>query len=76
MANTITGRVVKTERATTSYYGNPAFYVTIETADGERSTFRTSTDASIAYAIENSEYRAQPHTFKLTRAWRIYGVER
>jgi hypothetical protein len=74
MSYTITGRVIKTERATGSINGNPAFFVTLETPTGETQRLRTQSDAMIGYGIQNPEYRDEWHVFELTRAGRIkYG---
>lgn len=82
-ASTVTGVVVSTKRAGTSYYGNPSYDVTIRLTEIEGTpvsvsheelatvTLRTSSNAAIAYGIENREYRETPHTFALTRAGRI-----
>lgn len=72
MANTVTGRVVGTEYASTSYYGNPAYWVTLD--NGE--TYRTMDNSSLAYGIQNPEYRDEPHVFTLTRAGRIRNAQR
>ena len=69
---TVTGRVLYTERVATST-PNPMFDVAL--TDGN--TYRTSANVSLAYAIENPEYRDNLHTFELTRAGRLNGrVER
>lgn len=74
---TVTGTVTRVERLGTTVWGNPMHRV--EIWDGQESesgyhytdTFRISNDASLNYAINNSEYRDEPHTFVLTRAGRI-----
>lgn len=66
---TVTGRVLHTERVATST-PNPMFDVTL--TDGN--TYRTSANISLAYAIQNTEYRDKPHTFGLTRAGRLNGT--
>lgn len=72
---TITGIVTHTERVGTSHYGNPAYLVEIrdDSAPVGRaySPHRTMSNALIAYAITNAEYRNAPHVFELTRAGRI-----
>lgn len=72
---TITGIVTHTERVGTSVNGNPTFDVEIRNdhaAIGEAySLHRTMSDTMLAYAIENPEYRNEPHVFILTRAGRI-----
>lgn len=69
--SSITGKVTRTERAGASYYGNPAFKVAIEDETGDIHLHRTSSNVMLAYAINNPEYRDEPHTFHLTRAGRI-----
>lgn len=64
---TVTGRVIETRYASTSHYGNPAYFVTLDSGE----TYRTKDDAMIAYGIQNAEYRDEPHVFMLTRAGRI-----
>lgn len=36
-----------------SYYGNPNYTITLETADGERIYTRSSSDSSFCYALGN-----------------------
>lgn len=68
MSNTtVTGKVVSVKYAGASHYGNPAYFVTLDNDE----TYRTMSDAMISYAIENPEYRDEPHVFTLTRAGRI-----
>lgn len=69
--NTLTGKIVATEYASTSYYGNPAYYVTISTEADDTVTLRTMDNSMFAYACQNPEYRDEAHTFILTRAGRI-----
>ena len=52
-------RLVHLERLALSAYGNPAYRLTFE-HDGNYMVHRTQANASIAYAIGNSEYRDQP----------------
>ena len=72
---TVTGIVTHTKRVGTSVNGNPTYEVEIRddhAAIGEAySLHRTMSDSMIAYAIENAEYRNEPHVFTLTRAGRI-----
>lgn len=65
--DTVTGKIVSTEHASTSYMGNPAYWITLD--NGE--TYRTMDNAGLAYGITNPEYRETDHTFTLTRAGRI-----
>lgn len=87
MFDTITGTVTKVTRHGHTVNGNPMMSVDILLSEpfkdredsvtyssGILLTFRVSNDASLVYAIENSEYRESPHTFALTRAGRISHV--
>ena len=60
---TIVGKVTATQRMASSRNGNPRFMITIMTTEGEAVAHSTSPDASIAYGIENREYREQDHEF-------------
>lgn len=71
MTNQLTAKVIGTKRAGTSYYGNPAYDVTLETRDGDTLTLRTSSNVMFAYACTNPEFREHFHTYELTRAGRI-----
>lgn len=74
MANKGTERVVtiaSLERMKLSTNGNPRFRVTF--TDG--TVAQTQTDSSIAYAIENPEYRDVPVKVSFTPAGRIWNVE-
>lgn len=73
--NTVTGKVIAIKRTTSSYYGNPAFFVTIRQSDGTEGKYRTQTDSMIAYAIENPEYRTTSHVFELSKNGRIVKAE-
>jgi hypothetical protein len=76
--DTITGRVIRTIRHGHTAYGNPMMSVVMEGANrliGEY-PYRISDNASLVYEIENAEFRAEPHTFALTRAGRISHVVR
>jgi len=72
---TITGIVTYTKRVGTSVNGNPTYEVEIRddhAAIGEAySLHSTMSDSMLAYAIDNPEYRNEPHVFTLTRAGRI-----
>lgn len=73
MTNTVTGKVTRVQTVGVSQYGNPTKRVAIETEHGDTLIFKTSVDSQIAYAIDNAEFRNEPHTFNLTRAGRING---
>ena len=72
---TITGTITHTKRVGTSVNGNPTYEVEIRddhAVTGEAySLHRTMSDSMLAYAIENHEYKNEPHVFTLTRAGRI-----
>lgn len=54
----VNGRIVSTRYKSTSYYGNPKYYVSFENKEnGEILWGETANNAACAYAIENSEYR-------------------
>jgi hypothetical protein len=61
---TIKARVVDTERKANSYYGNPRYLVTLETADGDIIYACTKVDSMLAYGITNKEYKEY-------KEWRI-----
>ena len=71
MPNTLTAKVLDTKRAGTSYCGNPAYDVTLETRGGDTLTLRTSSNVMFAYGCTNPEYREEWHAYELTRAGRI-----
>jgi hypothetical protein len=72
--DTITGKVVNVKRHGHTFYGNPMMSVALDSDPW--AWHRLSNDASLAYGIENSEYRDESHTFALTRAGRISHVVR
>ena len=72
----VVGIVIDTKRVGTSQMGNPTYDVTLSTPTEPypgQAVFRTSSDSSLAYAIQNAEYRDTPHIFGLTRAGRLNG---
>jgi hypothetical protein len=71
---TLTGKIVYIKSALNSVNANPAYWVTVENAHGERRNLRTQSDAACAYGLEDAEYAEQPHTFRLTNAGRIAEV--
>ena len=71
MSNTLTAKVTHTERAGTSYYGNPSYNITLETRNGDTLTLRTSANVMFAYACTDTKYRDEYHVYELTRAGRI-----
>lgn len=76
----ISGKVIRVERKGHTIYGNPIKSVYLEATSVEGADhsglYRISDNASLAYEIENGEFRDQPHTFALTRAGRISHVIR
>lgn len=72
----VSGLVIRVERAGISRNGNPTMRVTLSTPTegypGE-ATFLTTSDSMLAYGIDNAEYRDRPHIFGLTRAGRLNG---
>jgi hypothetical protein len=79
---TVTGKVVQTQRTGHTVYGNPIMTVSLyvaaidntEASSSSPVTFRISDNASLVYAITNTEFFDEPHTFALTRAGRISHV--
>ena len=76
----ITGTVARVERIGHTAYGNPIkrVYLDARAVDGTdwSGIYRISDNAALVYAIENAEYRDEPHTFALTRAGRVSHVIR
>ena len=76
----ITGTVGRIERVGHTVYGNPTMRVYVEgtSVDGQDQSgiYRISDNASLVYAIENPEFRDEPHTFAITKAGRISHVIR
>lgn len=70
MVSTVTGRVIDVQPSGRTHYGNPTKRVTVRTASGDE-ILRTAPDSSIAFAIENAEYREQSHEFTLNAHGRI-----
>lgn len=70
---TVTGRVTRTERIGLTVWGNPMYWVGIEDENGHDDIYRLSNDASLAYEINNPEFRDTPHAFLLTPAGRLLG---
>lgn len=68
----VDGKVIGVRYRNTSSYGNPSYWVTIETPDGDIIRGYTSPNASIAYGINNSEYKREYHTFAIT--WGVNGA--
>jgi hypothetical protein len=67
----ITGRVIKTERASNSTNGNPAYFVTVETCAGDVLRLRTAPDSSLGYSINNPEYREGLHEFHAAKSGKL-----
>lgn len=59
----VIAKVISTRYRNTSYYGNPSYYVTLETKDGQVWHCYTAPNASIGYEIENGEYKREWHKY-------------
>ena len=59
----VIAKVISTRYRSTSYYGNPSYYVTLETKDGQVWRCYTAPNASIGYEIENGEYKREWHEY-------------
>jgi hypothetical protein len=70
----IIGTVVDVQRLTSTSNGNPRADVTIEHVNGTRDTYRTMSDASLTYGIDESAYADRVHVFELTDAGRLRAV--
>ena len=68
----VVGKVISVRYRNSSNYGNPSYWVKIETPDGEVISGYTSPNASIAYGINNPEYKREFHTFAIT--WGVNGA--
>lgn len=44
-------KVVTVKRGNNSIYGNPSYFLTVETENGEQITGRTASDAAIGYEL-------------------------
>lgn len=62
----IDGKVLNVRYRNTSSMGNPSYWVTIETKDGEIVRGYTSPNASLGYEIENSYLKRDFHTYAIT----------
>lgn len=71
MSKTYVKTIAHLERLNHSRNGNPAYRIYF--TDG--TVVRTETDASIAYAIGNPEFRDVPVEFTVTRAGRVSHAE-
>lgn len=54
---TVRAHVLSTQYRNTSSYGNPSYWVTLETDDGQIITGYTAPNASIGYGINNSNLK-------------------
>lgn len=65
----VAGRVIHTEWRNNSNYGNPSYWVTIETPDGNTIMGYTEPNAMMAFAIRNPEYAKEYHvyTYKINK---------
>lgn len=71
---TFLAEIFKVERLNNSVNGNPAYRVTFDLGNQELETYRTQSDSSISYSIQNQEYRDVMVEVYLTRANRIYHI--
>ena len=64
----IKGRIISTRYKSTSYYGNPKYYVSFEDENGEYYRGETANNAACAYGINNSCYKTSCYiTYHVTR---------
>lgn len=56
-SNNIIAKVVEISYKSTTYVGNPVYWVDIETLSGERLKGYTKPNAAIGYYIDNSLYK-------------------
>lgn len=68
--NTDEGVIVSIERIKNSIYGNPNFRVTLDNGN----SYRTSSDSSVVYEIENPCFRNVTVRLLLTAAHRIWDI--
>ena len=60
----VIAKVVSTKYRNTSYYGNPSYYVTLETKDGHIwYDCYTAPNASLGYEIENGYLKREWHKY-------------
>lgn len=71
---TITGTITKLNRLTNTRNGNPRYEVFIDQGDGFPVVLVTSSDSSIASALNNGEYQSEAHEFTLSRKGLIDGL--
>lgn len=53
----IKGRIISTRYKSTSYYGNPKYYVSFEDENGEYYRGETANNAACAYGIGNNDLK-------------------
>lgn len=64
------GKIVHIERIGMSTQGNPNYRVTLDTGN----TYRTSSDSSVVYEIDNAVFRGVTVRLLLTEANRIWDI--
>lgn len=71
--NTIKGRIISTRYKSTSYYGNPKYFVSFENVEtGEHFWGETANNAACAYGINNSEFKKPcTITYHITRTGNV-----
>lgn len=62
----VIGKVLSTRYRNTSYYGNPSYYVTLETKSGDVWHCYTAPNAGLGYEIENGELKREWRAYKYT----------
>jgi len=63
----VTAKVIGTSYKSTSYYGNPSYWVSFETTDGETVHAYTATDAACGYGCTNFNGKDCAITYHYTR---------
>jgi len=69
-SNTDEGVITHLERLNNSINGNPAYRVTLDNGN----SYRTQSDSSVSYEINNGTYRDVTVRLLLTKARRIYDI--
>jgi hypothetical protein len=64
------GVITHLERLNNSINGNPAYRVTLDNGN----SYRTQSDSSVSYEINNGTYRDATVRLLLTKAHRIYDI--
>ena len=69
----VRGRIISTRYKSTSYYGNPKYFVSFKNEETDEVLWgETANNAACAYGIENSEFKkAAVITYHVTRTGNI-----